>query len=437
VIVYKDSIACVIRKESNYNSYSIRVMCFENGNWLNFFENGGGLPLEGWHEYFYTNSPNWLTKLRRSNEVRTVSTDTLAFVNYVKQHGVEPKEFLLKTLSQYPLVIYGEVHRRKVSWDLLSNLLDDPRFSETIGTIFVEMPAYQQDEFDRFYASKELDTEILLDIMRSLQIEGWYDRGEYEFLVNVWKLNQTLPTDKKIRVVPTDEQAPWKLLQTTEDFKKWEEKSMDRNTRMADVVAHTLKTKTDTRNCLFIVGYGHAHKTHIPGGYSSAQGQEPALTAGAQLLQRLSNKNIFTVLQHVPMMQNIGGAKGFVRQGLFDAVLEITGNKPVAFKLAGSPFGTEAYDADFDDAFDSRAENYADNFDGYIFLQPLKDEDNDYLLYDIISDNFIKEMERRAALTGWGSVNRWFSIEGEVTKEKIIESLKENEGKKRWSKLFE
>jgi len=434
VIVYKDSIACMITQiDSAY--YSIRILVFEDGKWLNIGEDMGR-GLENSREVFYAKAPNTLREHHRSIEVKSVSTDTLAFVSYVKQYGVEPKDFLLEALTTHPLVIYGELHRRKVSWDFLTSTLYDPRFTEKVGTVFVELPSYQQSEFDRFYASKELDTEILLEIMRSEQIYGWWDRGEYEFLINVWKLNQTLPSDKQIKIVSVDEQLPYKLLKTAEDFKQSEASLPDRNTNMANVVEKTLKIKIDKRNSLLIVGYGHAYKSHVPGGSSAAQGQEPALTAGAQLVQRLSDNNVFVVLQHVPMGTN-SGALGFIRQGLFDAVFEKTGNKPVAFHLGGSPFGAEPYDVDYTMSFDSRAGNFADNFDGYIFLNPLKDEDPDYILYDIWSDPFIDEMKRRAAITN-DNMNRWFSIEGELTKEKIITIFKEEyKGKKRWSQLFE
>jgi len=436
VIIYKDSIAFMIKK-SKPNYYVTWWFVYEDGKWLYSGEDGDD-NIESERERFYTHASAELDRVNRVSELKTISTDTLAFVNYIKQHGFEPKEFLLEVLAKYPLVIYGEIHRRKVSWDLLSSALLDPRFPEAVGTVFVELSAYQQDEFDRFYASKELDTEIVLDIMRSFQLSGWYDKGQYDFLVNIWKLNKTLPADKKIRVVATDEQAPWKLLQTREDYDKWEEKSLNRNTRMADVIEHTMKTKTDKRNSLFITGCGHAYKSHVPGSYSSAPGQEPALTTGAQLVQRLSIENVFVVFQHKPIGNNNGNYQGLIRQGLFDAVFEITGNKPVAFHLTGSPFGAEPYDADYDMCFDRRVGTFADNFDGYIFLQPLKDEDKDYLLYDIISDKFIEEMKRRIDIVGWGNLNRWFDIEGEVTKEKIIETLKENyDGKKQWDYLFE
>jgi hypothetical protein len=434
LILYKDSVARLIIKRSNSTNYRIRDFIFENGRWLNYGENGGGLSLEGWREDFYTMAPDFPNRLRRLLDLRSISTDTLAFFNYVKQEGAEPKAFLLEVLASYPLVIYGEIHRRKVSWDLLSNVLHDPNFPEIVGTVFLEMPAYQQSEFDRFYASQELDTEILLDIMRSFLPTGWWDRGEYEFLVNIWNLNKTLSADKQIRVVPTDEQTPWKLLNTPEDFEKIEKNLIDRNTHMADVVEQVMKTKTDTRNSLFVTGFGHARKSLVPGGYSSAVDQEPTLTAGAQLVQRLSDKNVFAVLQHVPMTKNVGSDPGLVRQGLYDVVFEMTGNKPVAFRLAGTPFGSEPFDADFDNAFNSKSGNYEDNFDGYIFLQSLKEEETDYILYDIASDKFVKEINRRKELTGW---NLYGWIEGELTKEKIIEVFKKDEGKKRWGYLFE
>ena len=241
VIVYKDSVACMITQiDSSF--YSIRILGFEEGKWLNIAEDIGS-GLENSREVFYAKAPGTLRELHRSIEVKSVSTDTSAFVSYLKQYGVEPKSFLLEALSTHPLVIYGELHRRKISWDFLTSILHDPRFTEKVGTVFVELPSYQQSEFDRFYASKALDTEILLEIMRSELYYGWWDRGEYEFLINIWKLNQTLPSNKQIKVVSVDEQPPYKLLRTAEDYKQSVASLPDRNTNMANVVEKTLQMK--------------------------------------------------------------------------------------------------------------------------------------------------------------------------------------------------
>jgi len=432
VIIYNDSVACMISFNGRY--YNTRGLVFENGKWLNYGEDVLR-TIEESREKFHSLAPKLLSQLRMVNKVKTVSTDTLSFVNYIKQQGAEPKVFMLEKLAKFPLVIYGEIHRRKVSWDFLSNVLNDKVFPEIVGTVFMEMPSYQQPEFDRFYALDELKTDILLEIFRSPQPQGWCDRGMYEFLLNIWKLNKTLPAEKKIKVIATDEQAPWKTLQTNEDFKKWQEKSTNRDTRMADIIEQTVKTKTDKRNCLFIVGFGHAYKSSVPGNYSSERG-ESALSAGAQLVKRLSEENIFIIFQHVPMMTNFGSV-GLVREGLFDAVFEITGNKPVAFNLANSPFGAEHFDADYDMSFDKRTGNFANNFDGYIFLQPLKDEDTDYVLYDIYTEQFIEDVKQRLKILGWGNINRMFGVDGEVTPKKIIDDLKKYEGSKRFSDLFE
>ncbi len=312
----------------------------------------------------------------------------------------------------------------------------NPKFTEVVGTIFVELPSNQQMKLDRFFSSKTLDTKILLEVLRSEQIYGWWDRGEYEFLINVWKLNQNLSKRKRINVVGTDAQLDYEKIKTAEEFEKQSLLLCDRNTNMANIIETTIKTKKDRRNSLFIVGYGHAYKSQVPGGYSKAKGKKPAITAATQLVKRFANDSIFVVLQHVPMGTN-SGALGLVRKGLFDKVFEKMGNKPVAFSLENSPFGKEPYDVDYERCFDSRFGNYADNFDGYIFLNPLKNEDSDYILYDIWSEKFVEEMKRRAKI-GRFNLNRWLGIKGDFTREKIIQAFENKyKGKKRWIELFD
>lgn len=434
VIVYKDSVACMIT-QNDTEDYSIRMLGFEDGRWLNIGEDLGE-SLEAARINFNKKANIILQKLRYTERVKTISADASTLVNYIKNKGIAPKEFLLKKLKSHPLVIYGELHRRKVSWDFLTNVLHSPLFCESVGTIFVELPSYQQAQFDRFYSSDTLQPKILLDILRSEQIYGWWDRGEYEFLIEVWKLNQTLPQNKRIRVIGVDEQLRYERIVTSEDYQNAVSNLKDRNTNMADVIENHLKTKLDKQNSLFIVGYAHAYKSHVPGGYSSAEGQAPALTAGAQLVHRLSEKNVFTILQHAPMGTN-SGAVGLVRKGLFDVAFEKAGNKPVAFDLNGSPFGAEPFDMDYEICFDDRIGSFSDNFDGYIFINPLKEESSDYILYDIWDDDFVSEMKRRASIANF-NLNRWLGISEEITKERIIEAFKTKyEGKKRWANLYE
>ena len=53
---------------------------------------------------------------------------------------------------------------------------------------------------DQFFANNKLDKEILLDILRNVQMQGWDDRGMYEFVIDLWNLNKKLPKKRRIKV---------------------------------------------------------------------------------------------------------------------------------------------------------------------------------------------------------------------------------------------
>ena len=42
------------------------------------------------------------------------------------------------------------------------------------------MSSDSQEKMDRFFANEIMDREILLDILRGVQIQGWNDRGMYD-----------------------------------------------------------------------------------------------------------------------------------------------------------------------------------------------------------------------------------------------------------------
>lgn len=434
VLIYKDSIAYVIT--FHLNSYFYRSLVFENGKWVSNGEDSRD-DIQAVRNLFKMAAPISLATIHKMEMLKKVSTDTLAFIQYAKNYGKTPNAFILQTLAKHKLVIYGEVHRRKISWDLLKEIIKDPQFSKIVGTVFLELPSYQQSEFDRFYGNEKLDTSIVLNILRSQQIDGWWDKGEYEFLVDLWHVNQKLPQDKRICVVGADEQPIYQSIHTPEELKTYMDTSEDRNEHMANTIERIIKSKPDKRNNLFVVGFMHSYKSFVPTNYPEYTGNAPKYSAGAELSRRFSKEDVFVIFQHCPRMNNFGVLFGEIRQGLFDTAFARLGNKPVAFNLFNSPFGAELFDGDEELSRDYRTGSFENNFDGYIFLGPLKDELVDYLLYEICSDEFIKELERRFALMNT-TVKDWYEIE-EPSRESIIRYIKEQnpKGKKRWSDLYE
>jgi hypothetical protein len=148
------------------------------------------------------------------------------------------------------------------------------------------------------------------------------------------------------------------------------------------------------------VGYGHAYKSSAI--IEDGESHQGDCSAANQLVNRFSDKDIFCTRVHT------SGINGYTRGGMFDYVFVKNGEKPVAFKLKGSPFGKEiieewAYEKDDFGSFEN-------NYDGYIYLggEPI-DKQKEYRLSDIYTEDFVKEIIRRAYLMGEED-EEWFGV---------------------------
>ena len=357
-----------------------------------------------------------------------------AFVSYLKKNGQAPKSFVLDKLANHKLVIYGETHKRKASWDLLKSVINDPSFSKRTGIVFLEMSSDSQEKMDRFFANESMDREIILDILRSVQSEGWDDRGMYEFVIDLWNLNRRLDEKEKIKVVLADIQRPFGSMKTQEDLLNWLVNAPDRDQQMADIIEASMKSRKDERGGLFIVGMGHAFKARIE------TDKFKWISAGARLKERFSEQDVFITLTHMPIMDNSGNVEGLTNNGIFDNAFERNRNKPVAFDLAGSPFGKERFDVITELNSFEGVGNYEDNFDGYIFLMPLKDEGPHYLLPELISEDFIQELRRRNGLVDGLVDGDWVEYGAnlkEITLDDVRKYYQEQAQSKHWKNLKE
>ena len=432
IITYKDSIAGVITDYSEPLCI-ITYLSLEDGEWLNAGE-GLGNDLSDACEKFRKNASVFLGFIHKINELKTVSTDTTSFLNYLRNKGKVPEEFVLNALSNHKIVIYGELHRRKTSWDLLKRISRNPRFVKNVGTIFLELSSDKQNELNMFFSNEKLDKEIILDIFRNVQLNGWYDKGMYEFLIDLWILNKNLPKNARINVVAVDEPRPFVKFNNKEELEAHFNNILDRNEQMAKIISETIKTQKETRNNLFIVGAAHAYKSSVPGIGAGRPKSESKPTVAAQLVEIFSNEEVFTIFSHCPIISNNGTIHGRIRNGLFDDVFAKLGNRSIAFKLTESPFGIEPFDAIYEISYETLTGSFENNYDAYLFLESLETEPHEYLFYDIITDEYVEELKRRANLTD-SKVEKWFDVE-EVTKEDIISKLKNKyENKKRWSGL--
>ena len=420
IVTYRDSVASIVTHSEGDDIVLLNYCWLEDGKWVN---RGQGMA-DDWNDAQQKLSeqlPEALYNLPRIAVINDLPEDVSPFLEYISDVNLSPEAFLLEMLNTHKVVVNGECHRRQVSWDMLKRLISMPDFSDKAGCVFMELPSWHQSTMDNFLSSDTLNSNLIIRIFQDEQLNGWWDRGEFEFLCDLWKINQSLPDNKKIRVVLADYQLPYSSITKSEDARELE----DRNTHMANVVVSTVQNSADRRNNLFIVGCAHAYKSNQAGFASAAFGKDAELTAGAQIAKALGNDNVFTVFQHVMSGDNRGGNKSAIRGGIFDAAFERNGNKPIGFRLAGSPFGAEPFDGIYEIKYKTATGTYQDNFDGYLFLAPLAEEPEAVPLTEIFTDEFVAEMQRRASVMGYENLRHlWFGRRAsELTKEYIIQTL--------------
>lgn len=406
IIYYKDSIACTISKTQD-SLYSIRPFYLENGKWVQGGEDERN-SIDESRQHFEKFADSYLQLLRRNIAISKVPTDTTVFIKYLKENGHDPKEFLLSKLNIYKLVTYGEIHRRKISWDFLQEAAKDKRFVKSTGVIFIEFEANKQEDIDKFFMNDTINKELILDIFRDYLYAGWDDKSRFDFLISLWHLNNVLPDSQKIRVIFVD--IP--RIFTEEGLRN---EIHDRDKYMAEKILSYLDKKSDIRNALFIVGSGHVYRTEE--------------SAGAILARNLTG-NTYSVFTHCPRVDNILVIPERIRHGMFDYAFYQNDDKPVAFELKNSPFGGEPFDGLY---FDGTGK-YQDNYDGYIFLGSLDEEKSPELLLDMYNENFIKEIDRRYKLRGWDLVNEWGLNEFSV--KAVVDAIKAEYTLLRWQKYI-
>lgn len=408
IILYKDSIACAIC-EIRDSLFSIRPFYLENGKWLQGGENRGK-NIEELRQDFEKSAETRLQLLRRTTAIAKVPTDTVAFINYLKKNASIPKEFILSKLNKYKLVMYGEVHRRKASWDFLQEVAKDRRFAKRTGVIFMEMASNKQKDLDSFFANDTINTELLLDVFRDYMDIGWNDKGMFDFVKCIWQINRNLPDNRKIKVIAADTPRQFSTFLSRADMIKYDSK-YDRDEFMANTILNYLESRKDNRNALFIVGTGHTCKT--------------TKSAGSLLSKKMS-QNLYTIFQHSPRVEEGAAKYERIRHGIFDYSFYKLGDNPRAFDLKGSPFGNEP----FDGLNYEGSGTYLDNYDGYIFFGSLDSEPNGECLYDLYTDKFITEMDRRLQLVGSSLTKDW-GIK-ELSKKAVIDYLMASYSKTRW-----
>ena len=317
------------------------------------------------------------------------------FVDFLRSQGREPKSFVMDLLASHRVVLMGEIHHRPRYWSFNASLVTDPAFAERVGVIYLELSANDQPLMDRFLAAKELDTQPAIEVLRGMMDMGWPDQAMLDFMVTVWKVNQGLPPDRKLRIVLADMARPWQETRERRDMRKFD---VDRDRWMADTILRDLRAhEADKRAGLFIVGVNHAmlDLRYFDG--------TPLTKAGYHLQREFGRDKVAAIFPHTCAMTNNGRVDGRLCRGLFDAAFAALSHKPLAFPLTTGLFGEQLYDMDPEQSVANRLK---DGYDVYLYLGPIEDERFSPLIPGFYSEEFTSEVDRRLRVeSGHGLVD--------------------------------
>jgi hypothetical protein len=314
-------------------------------------------------------------------------------VEFLQREAKDPQQFVLDALAKHRVVILGEIHHRPRYWAFNAELVRSPEFARRAGVIYMELPSHGQPLVDRFLATSAYDPQPVIEMLRDMMWLGWPDQPMLDFFRTVWEVNQKLPESQRLRIVLADMARPYKDIRRREDWRKYE---VDRDQYMAENVVRDLgRHAADSRHALLIVGYAHAMLN------LTQAGGEPMKSAGWHLREKLGEADVYAVFPHGPVMTNVGQVSGRIALGLFETAFAALGNKPMAFPLDRGPFGEQVFDADPERM---TSDPYRKGYQAYLYLGSLEDEVFSPLIPGFYTDEFVRELDRRARLDGRGLV---------------------------------
>ncbi len=266
------------------------------------------------------------------------------YVRFLKKQNTSPVDYVIGLFDNYDVVVLCErAHPEMTQYDFIFNVIKDPRFIEKAGIVFTEIGQKGNQEFiDKFMNTDSLSerqvNENILHITRNeASHPAWTNYNMYLYLQRLYKLNRTLPPEKRVRHYFTDAPVDWSAIKTQKDYQEYEHKFIwNRDSLMAqtviDIMNNPPATEGKHKKCLVIMNCRHAFDLtdRLPWVNSSNTFEYIKDAFGSRAANVLINTRVITIYP--------------VSGGVWDDAFERVGNRPLGFDFQGSPFGADNFD---------------------------------------------------------------------------------------------
>ena len=150
------------------------------------------------------------------------------------EKGIPPKEYIFKLFEKSDIVVLGERdHRDTVQYDLIHDILADPRFVEQVGYVYTEVgSSNMNDDVNRLLQGSYPTEATFMDSLYAYYRKSetfypiWEKYNRVKFMKGIYEINRTSP--RKIKLGLTDREFSWDEIRTVEDYKKfWESRTVN------------------------------------------------------------------------------------------------------------------------------------------------------------------------------------------------------------------
>ena len=291
---------------------------------------------------------------------------------WLAEHGEDPAKAVIDLASTHQVTIVGEVHHKKAYLDFLNEIIPDLYTKAGVRVLALECcPADENKDLARLVGSRQFDRRLLLAVARRGPWGAWGDKGYWDVLETVWRVNQSrLQGSEPLRVVGIFPRFDGPSLVLVDEGPWYERLRMVRLTGLARVMffpnayyAHGVEREAFDKGQRTVVWVGAAHAALCPSGRT--QGNDGAIGGnqymGSMLLGRYGSA-VGQVILH-------GEAKTNRVARLIEESAKQCAKTRIAFTTADSPFA-RLRDAEASDYRYRLGRGLADLAAHYIMLMP-------------------------------------------------------------------
>ena len=316
------------------------------------------------------------------------------YVQYINNYSSTPVEYIFKLFEQSDIVVIGERdHRDTTQYQLILDILKDPRFVKEIGYVYTEVGCVNRtSEVNKLIKGKFQTNEDFMNNLYSYLRTGevfyplWEKYNRVLFLKGLYEINRN--NRRKITLGLTDCAFSWNDISSAQEYKDFYYSSACeyRDSTMAANFAQMFeqqKPKKGKRKALIITNQPHA--------INATMTKKTYHRQGKWLKERYGQDNVKIVIFNWAEYRFYDG-KTFplIAGGLWDAAFEVIDCKPFGMDIKGTPFGNTPY---LDPAYKNL--RWEDVADGIIYYKPFYETIVTVGIPNIIDSGFESEFMRR------------------------------------------